>query len=49
VTGDSIQKWKFNFDGVTTFVNDYPELEVREKDSSKMEDIKDIEDPLNKP
>ena len=27
---DAVQKWKFNFDNVTTFVNDYPELEVKE-------------------
>ena len=27
---DPIQKWKFNFDSVTTVLNDYPELDVRE-------------------
>lgn len=31
IEGDSIQKFKFNYDNVTTYVNDFPELDVREE------------------
>ena len=37
--GDSIQKWKFNFDSTTTFVNDFPELDVRENDTENNENF----------
>ena len=30
-TDDPIQKWKFNFDEKTTYVNDYPEMNVYEE------------------
>ena len=30
-TEDPIQKWKFNFDEKTTYVNDYPEMDVFEE------------------
>ena len=43
---DSIQKWKFNFNSVTTLVNDFPELEVKEKTTS---DEKYDADNLNTP
>ena len=45
--GDSVQKWKFNYDNVTTFVNDYPELEVRETDTVNKNENEDFpNDPI---
>ena len=40
---DAIQKWKFDFDRTTTFINDYPELDIKETCSQNKND------PLNDP
>ena len=40
---DAIQKWKFDFASTTTFINDYPELDVKETCSQN------DNDPLNDP
>ena len=41
---DSIQKWKFHQDNKTTYVNDYPEINVNEEGDGNTED-----NPLNVP
>ena len=45
---DAVQKWKFNFDSVTTFVNDYPEMEVREEGKMEEKSIDLIKEKLRK-